>query len=120
MKAVMGKSKKCNNKFSKSLYINKEEITDKNIIAETFNNFFINAGSNLADKIPPSSTSFESYLPNVTTALSENVLSEKEFKHAFFTLKANKSAGYDNLHVKVIRSMHHELEIPLMNIFSQS
>ena len=71
MKAVMRKSKKCNNKFSKSLYINKEEITDKNIIAETFNNFFINTGSNLADKIPPSSTSFESYLPNVTTALSE-------------------------------------------------
>ena len=31
MKAVMGKSKICNDKFPKSLDINKEEITDKKI-----------------------------------------------------------------------------------------
>ena len=31
MKAVMGKLKICNNKFPKSLDINKEEITDKKI-----------------------------------------------------------------------------------------
>ena len=120
MKAVIGKSKICNDKFPKSLNINKEEITDKKIIADTFNKFFINVGSNLADKIPPSSTNFKSYLPNITTALSDKPLSEKEFKDAFFTLKTNKSPGYDNLRVNVIKSMYHELKIPLMNIFSQS
>ena len=46
MKAVIAKSKICNDKFSKSLDINKEEITDKKIIAETFNKFFIKVGSN--------------------------------------------------------------------------
>ena len=120
MKAVIRKSKICNDKFPKSLNINKEEITDKKIIADTFNKFFINVGSNLADKIPPSSTNFKSYLPNITTALSDKPLSEKEFKDAFFTLKRNKSPGYDNLHVNVIKSMYHELKTPLMNIFSQS
>ena len=120
MKAVKGKSKICNDKFPKSLDIIKEDITDKKFIAETFNKFFINIGSNLADKIPPSSTNFESYLLNITTALSDKPSSEKEFKDAFFTLKTNKSPGYDNLHVNVIRSMYHELKIPLMNIFSQS
>ena len=35
-------------------------------------------------------------------------------------MKTNKSAGYDNLHAIVIRSMYHELKILLMNIFSQS
>ena len=120
MKAVVGKSKICNDKFPKRLDINKEEITDKKTIAKTFNKFFINIGSNLADKIPPSSTNFESYLLNITTALSDKPSSEKEFKDAFFTLKTNKSPGYDNLHVNVIRSMYHELKIPLMNIFSQS
>ena len=120
MKAVIGKSKICNDKFPKRLDINKEEITDKNIIAETFNKFFIKIGFNLADKIPPSSTNFELYLPNITTALSDKPLSEKEFKDAFFTLKTVKSPGYDNLHVNVIRNMYHELIIPLMNVFSQS
>ena len=96
MKAVIQKSKICNDKFPKTLDINKEEITDKKIIAETFNKFFINIGSNLADKVPPSSTSFESYLLNIT-ALSDKPLSEKEFKDPFFKLKTNKSPGYDNL-----------------------
>ena len=88
-------------------------------MAETFNKFFINVGSNLVDKIPPSSTNVESYLPDVSANLSDKPLSEKEFKDAFFTLKTNQSPGYDNLHVNVIKSMYHELKIPLMNIFSQ-
>ena len=120
IKAVIGKSKICIHKFPKSLNINKEEITDKKIVAKTFNKFLVNIGSNLADKFPAGSTNFESYLPNVTTALSDKPLSEKEFKDTFFTLKTNKSPGYDNLHVNVIISMYHELKIPLMNIFSQS
>ena len=117
--SVIGKSKICNDKFPKSLNINKEEITDKNVIGETFNKFFINVGSNVADKIPPSSTNFQSYLLNITTVLSDKPLSEKEFKNAFFTLKTNRSTSY-NLYVKVIRNMYHELKIPLMDIFSQS
>ena len=117
--SVIGKSKICNDKFPKSLNINKEEITDKNVIGETFNKFFINVGSNVADKIPPSSTNFQSYLLNITTVLSDKPLSEKEFKNAFFTLKTNRSTSY-NLYVNVIRNMYHELKIPLMDIFSQS
>ena len=76
-------------------------------------------GSNLADKIPSDSTNFESYIPNIATVLSDMPLSEKEFKDPFFALKTNKSPGYDNLHVNAIKSMYHELKIPLMNIFSQ-
>ena len=120
MKAVIGKSKICNDKFPKSLDINKEEITDKKVIAETFNNFFMNIVCNLAGKIPPSRSNFESYLPIITTALSDKPLLEKEFKDTLFIMNANKRPGYDNLYVNVIRSMHNELKIPLMNIFSQS
>ena len=39
-KTVVGKSKICNDKFPKSLDINKEEIIDKKIRAEMFNKFF--------------------------------------------------------------------------------
>ena len=41
MKAVIGKSEICNDEFPKSLDINKKEITDIKIIAETPNKFFI-------------------------------------------------------------------------------
>ena len=51
MKAVIGKSKICNDELPKKSDINKEEIIDKKITPETFNKFFINIGSNLVDKI---------------------------------------------------------------------
>ena len=40
-----------------------------------FNKFFINVGSNLADKIPLSGTSFESCFPIIATTFSDKPLS---------------------------------------------
>ena len=97
-----------------------KKITDKKTIGEKFNSYFKNVGSKLAAKIPSSNTNFESYLPNITTSILDKPLNEKEFKDAFFALKANKSPGYDKLHVNVIRKLYHELKIPLINIFSLS
>ena len=57
----------------------------------------INVGSKLAIKIPSSNTKFESYLPNITTK-------------TFFTLKTNKSPGYDKLRVNFITKLYHELK----------
>ena len=91
MNAVIGKFKICNEKknINKSPLCKKNRIKNKNkkSIAEMFNKFFINVGSNLADKILPSTTNFESYLPNIKSAVSDKPLSENKFKDAFFTLK---------------------------------
>ena len=39
---------------------------------------------------------------NITTSILDKLLKQKEFKDAFFALKANKkSLGYDKLHVNV-------------------
>ena len=103
------------------LNIDKKEITDKKTISEKFNSYFINVGSKLATKIPATNTNFESYLPNITTSFLEKSLKENEFKVAFFALKTNISYIInDKLHVNVTRKLHHELKIPLMNIFSLS
>ena len=73
MKVIIGKSKVYNDNFPKILNIDKKEITDKKTIAEEFNSYFINVGSKLATKIPPSNTNFESYLPNITTSFLEKL-----------------------------------------------
>ena len=118
MKSIIGKSRVQNDSFPKSLIIANKEITDKKSIAEKFNSFFVNTGTNLAAQIPHGTTSFESYLPNITTIFRENCLAEEEFKNAFFSLKTNKSPGYDNIHVNVIRNLYNELKTPVMNIFN--
>ena len=80
----------------------------------------MNTGTNLAAKVSHGTTSFESYLPNISTIFRENCLAEEEFKNATFSVKTNKSPGYNNIHVNVIRNFYNELKTPLMNIFNLS
>ena len=47
-------------------------------------NFFINVGSNLASKIPPSNRNFDSYFPKISAIFTENSITEEEFKNAFY------------------------------------
>ena len=80
----------------------------------------MNTGTNLTAKIPHGITSFESYLPNITIIFLRKFFAEGEFRNAFFLLKTNKSAGYHNMHVNIIRNYYNELKTPLMNTFNLS
>ena len=92
MKEIIGKSKVFHQNLPNNLKINKKSITDKKIIANKLNEFFINIGSNLAAKIPPSNMNFDSYLPHVCTIFAEKSVTEEELKRAFFSLKPNKNS----------------------------
>ena len=72
MKEIIGKSKVFYQNLPNNLRINKISITDKKIIADKFNEFFINIGSNLAAKTP-SYMKFDSHLPHVCTILLRNL-----------------------------------------------
>ena len=73
MKEIIGKSKVFHQNLPNNLKINKKSITDKKIIADKVNEFFINIGSNLAAKIQTSNMKFDSYLPHVCTTLLRNL-----------------------------------------------
>ena len=47
-----------------SLIINNETVTDKKVIANTFNDFFTSIAGNLANNIIPSKNIFSDYLQN--------------------------------------------------------
>ena len=59
-------------------------ITDKNVITNKFNEFFINIGSNLASEIPLPNNNFDLYLPHISTIFAENSINEEEIKRHFF------------------------------------
>ena len=121
MKEIIGKSNKVfHQNLPNNLKINKKSITDEKIIADKFNEFFINIGSNLAAKIPPSNVNFDSYLPHLCTTLAEKSVTEEELKRAFFSLRPNKTLGYDNINVNVVKKIYEELKTPLMRIFNLS
>ena len=82
--------------------------------------FFINIGPKLASVIPDSINSFESYVPDTQTFLSESELTEEEFASTFHSLKRNKAPGFDNIHVNVIKSVFDDIKAPLMHVFKIS
>ena len=109
-----------NEALPKHLIVDKIKIHDAKSVAEKFNDFFVNIGPNLADKIPQCDLTFKSYLPRVNTTLKEAVLSENEFEEAFKTLKRNKAPGHDGLDVNIITSVYEFIKKPLLKIFNES
>ena len=61
---------------------NNREITDPQIIADGFINYFVNIGQTLASKIPDNDVSHKKFLPeNIKTSLFLNPTNETEIKN---------------------------------------
>jgi cytidylate kinase len=85
---IIGKDKNIASSLPQRINIENTDIFCQNLIAKEFNKYFTNVGPKLANKIPPSSESFKSYLkPSNDKVLYDNELSYKEFETAFSSLK---------------------------------
>ena len=113
-------TKKNSNSASKFL-IDGNYVTDKNVIANGFNSFFVNIGPNLAKKIPESTDACTKFIKSdrITDTLLWNSTNETELISMIKTLK-NGSSGWDNISTKVIKASSSQLIKPLAHIFNLS
>ena len=74
----------------------------------------------MAGKIPTASRTFESFLNMIETTMPADPITINELKEAFFSLKTNKSAGYDEVNSNVIKNCFSELNYPLKYLFGKS
>ena len=61
-----------------------------------------------------------SQLHDYNQILLESELTDKEFENAFFSLKINKSAGYDDVNYNVVKPIFEYISKPLKYIFNLS
>lgn len=54
-------------------------VTNKNVIADEFNELVVNVDSNLDSEMPPVNTNFEPCLPHISAIFAENSITKKEF-----------------------------------------
>ena len=87
MKELIDKIRITESSLPIKLVIEEKNITEIKDIAEEFNNFFANVGSNLAKKVPNSSNSFTTFLNQTHSIVKKKSLSIHELKDAFFSLK---------------------------------
>ena len=120
MKELIGKIKFKSSNLPRRITVNEVDIFDKRKIANEFNSFFTNIGSKLAIKIPNASTTFESYINKPDSIMKIKQLSMNELKDAFFSLKINKSLGYDDISFNVVKKCFSSLCEPLKYLFNLS
>ena len=103
--------------------LGKETLSSPKEIGNAFNNFVVNVGPNLAERIThtTSANCFETYLGNKANAsLFWKPITEIQIKNQLLFLKVDKASGYDNLPVRLIKDASDFIVKPLSYIFNQS
>ena len=100
--------------------MDKISITETESIAESFNKYFTQIGPKLAKDIGTSTKSFNECIKKHGTTQPEKAISVNELKDAFFSLKINKSTGYDDISFNVVKKCFGVLRKPLLHIFNLS
>ena len=93
------------------------EITHKISLAKNLNRYFIEIGPTLAKQVDYSSVNFHIYLEAYNITQPEKELTVNKLKDAFFSLKLNKSPGYDDVSFNAIKKCLESLQKPLLHIF---
>ena len=113
MKELIGKIKLKSSNLPRRITVNEVDIFDERKIANEFNAFFTNIGRKLASKIPNASTTFGSYINKPDSIMETKQFSMNELKDAFFSLKINKTPGYDDISFNVLKKCFSSLCEPL-------
>ena len=105
---------------SSQFYHGEKQRNIRQEIVETFNNYFVNIGPNLAASIPERKMTFQNYIHYDCPCLSTIKLTEIEQENAFASLKTNKSSGYDDISADVVKRVSDKIFVILRHIFSIS
>ena len=115
-------SKKNNRQYIGKLTVNGRQITDQKTIVEQFNNFFINIGPSLSNKIEiPRNLSYQKYLTGqILTSFNFKLVETDEITKIINNFPNKSSAGYDGISLKVLKWISPAIVKPLTIIINQS
>ena len=113
MKDIVNKNKK-NNVQTKFKFNDGTFTTNKSLISEKFNNFFVNIGPNLAKKIPNQELSPLCFMknPSVNSMFLYDVTLE-ELNKVISSLK-NGAPDYDEINASVLKIISSCVDSPLV------
>ena len=108
--------------FPEYFKVDGDNISDKQTIADRFNNFFATIGSNMSPNLPTSEQlSFMQYLKRENnSSFSFHQTTPKEIEKTISKLQTKNSSGHDDISSKVIKGITRFIAEPLSIIINQS
>ena len=92
-------------KLNQSFSYNISKITDKKIVSNKFNDYFVNVGKTLAAQIPKSGPSFYTYLPEANRESIFLTPTDYQEIHVIIINIRNSAPGHDGMSSKVINTV---------------
>ena len=118
MKELIGKVTLKSSNLPQKITVSKVDLFYQTKIMHEFNFFFTNVGKNLVSKVTNTSNPFEYFVNKSDFVMETKPLSMNELKDAFYSLKSNKSQGYDDISCNVIKKCFRSLCNPLKYSFN--
>ena len=114
--------KKNNNIQPLTLNHNNQVITNLNEVVNIFNDFFVNVGPDIANKIPPSKNSFLTYLNhlNVNDSIYLYPTDPTEIVKIINSLNKNKALGPVSIPITILKYNVHILADPISKLINNS
>jgi hypothetical protein len=104
-----------------SINVNDQSINNPLLIAEHYNDFFVNIGPTLADKIPNCNSTFHDFFDNPNPhSVFFNPITENELLSIVLTLPNKKSSGHDSINCPLIKEVIQVISKPLVYIMNLS
>ena len=120
IRGLINVSKKSNSNINKLIVQNKE-LTDPVVMASAMNDFFVNIGKSVDQKIPDSSKSFSNYLGECNNfCITLNPCTDIEMNKLISTLNWSKASGPFSIPSNIIKSFKDVFIAPLAAIVNKS
>ena len=117
---IINISKK-NNTFPTKLIYNNATFTSKDKMAEAYNNFFVNIGNKIDEKIPQGSQTFSTYLKDsVQNSIFLTFVDDAEVTAMLKALNSSKSCGPSSVPTNILKNNANILCSPLKMIINNS
>lgn len=101
--------------------VNETMTSDPVEISNKFNEYFINVGPKLAERIQNNNVNFTTFLgERSVNSIFLDAVTEKEVEIEISNLSGNKSCGHDEIPPKLVKEISKQIVKPLTHIYNQS
>ena len=118
---VVNRRKHNSNRLPSTFKVVDSEISDPVQIANGFCDYFTNLGPALAEKVPPSSKTFTSFLEHdIVNSVFFESTDHHEITNICKGLRPGTAAGFDNIHMDIVSNTIDLISKPLSHIINLS
>ena len=118
---LLGKKKSSNALPKSFLNDNNDEVSDPKLIANNFNDFFINVGPNLAKKFKQETDNFCKFLKgSYNDSMFLYDTNREEIIKEIDKMACKSSCGVDEISSKVVKYVAQYISVPLCHIFNRT